>query len=606
VAALCCLGSVPGSVAAAGRVAPAEGAFGALVQVADIRPGPVTSDPSDLLPVGGRVYFSANDGTTGTELWRSDGTRFGTARVADLEPGPGSGLLDLSPPTIAAVGETVYFVANAGGPGLWRTAGTAASTSRIFPIDEVSSISSMATFLTPLADRVLLFLRVYTSVPGGCTHEDAQLVATDGTPAAQQELARWSATLAGGMPLRPCFGSGACCPVLMSRVGQAVLFVVGGKVWRTDGTAEGTAAVATIDGGGYLTGPTVAGEQLFFLQTHGQGGARLWRTDGTAEGTEPVAVAGSDPAERLAVAGSTLFFTVDIDDHSCALALTDGTTAGTALVRTFARCPELLDATDGMVVFTARDEHGRATLWRSDGRHDGTIPLLAASPSASAVVGSTVFFSVSVAVFFSVETQLWKTDGTPAGTVMVGGFAGGHDVPTLTAVDGTLFVAKDDGRTGREIWAVPVSCGDGRLNPAEDCDDGNVAAGDGCDALCRSECRSGDRVAAIRCELRALARVPQCRQDPGRRRLHLTAKVRQLLRMLGGGRERVPARVKSGLASIEKRRAALVARGRLSAGCALGIERRVRPLLSRAAAGIARNVPVDALTRRGRMRIYRE
>jgi ELWxxDGT repeat protein len=38
------------------------------------------------------LYFRANDGSSGNELWRSDGTADGTLRVIDLNAGDGHGL----------------------------------------------------------------------------------------------------------------------------------------------------------------------------------------------------------------------------------------------------------------------------------------------------------------------------------------------------------------------------------------------------------------------------------------------------------------------------------------------------------------------------------
>lgn len=62
--------------------------------MADLRTGPGSSDPRDFTVVAapnsggaGIVFFSANDGVAGRELWRTDGTATGTWMVADLVPG---------------------------------------------------------------------------------------------------------------------------------------------------------------------------------------------------------------------------------------------------------------------------------------------------------------------------------------------------------------------------------------------------------------------------------------------------------------------------------------------------------------------------------------
>ncbi len=41
-------------------------------RVADINPGPGSSIPTQLVVSGDTLYFSANDGTSGAELWAVD------------------------------------------------------------------------------------------------------------------------------------------------------------------------------------------------------------------------------------------------------------------------------------------------------------------------------------------------------------------------------------------------------------------------------------------------------------------------------------------------------------------------------------------------------
>ena len=55
--------------------------------VKDIFPGPDSSFPTDLTNVNGTLYFAANEGYNGDELWKSDGTAAGTVMVKDIDMG---------------------------------------------------------------------------------------------------------------------------------------------------------------------------------------------------------------------------------------------------------------------------------------------------------------------------------------------------------------------------------------------------------------------------------------------------------------------------------------------------------------------------------------
>ncbi|MCR6720165.1 MAG: hypothetical protein NVV59_07625 [Chitinophagaceae bacterium] len=76
--------------------------------------------------VNNQVFFGANDGTNGMELWKSDGTASGTVLVKDIFPGSGSSSIGY----ITAVESQVYFVANNGTNGveLWKSDGTTDGT----------------------------------------------------------------------------------------------------------------------------------------------------------------------------------------------------------------------------------------------------------------------------------------------------------------------------------------------------------------------------------------------------------------------------------------------------------------------------------------------
>ena len=124
--------------------------------VADVNPGPDGSDASDLTDVAGALWFTADDGTHGRELWRSDGTAAGTTMVKDIVPGLASGIR-YTPAWIRPVGSTVFFAADDGAHGteLWRSDGTSTGTSMVADVhpgaeggspEEIRAFGSDAVF----------------------------------------------------------------------------------------------------------------------------------------------------------------------------------------------------------------------------------------------------------------------------------------------------------------------------------------------------------------------------------------------------------------------------------------------------------------------------
>ena len=68
-------------------------ATGTTQLVDDINPGRYGSDPRDFVVWEGQLYFAANDGSspTTTQLWTSGGTAASTSLVASLSPGRTAG-----------------------------------------------------------------------------------------------------------------------------------------------------------------------------------------------------------------------------------------------------------------------------------------------------------------------------------------------------------------------------------------------------------------------------------------------------------------------------------------------------------------------------------
>ena len=110
--------------------------------VKDINPVPSLdgSSPNFLVEINGTVFFTANDGSLGTELWKSDGTSSGTVLVRDIWYGSSSSTTRY----LTNVNGTLYFTSNDGSTGyeLWKSDGTSSGTVRVLDIRSGTSGSS--------------------------------------------------------------------------------------------------------------------------------------------------------------------------------------------------------------------------------------------------------------------------------------------------------------------------------------------------------------------------------------------------------------------------------------------------------------------------------
>ena len=80
----------------------------------------------------GWLYFAYNDGETGIELWRTDGTAANTELFLDIQEGP----VSATPRHFAVVDGTLWFSADGGdGHELWLSDGTTDGTKQVADIN---------------------------------------------------------------------------------------------------------------------------------------------------------------------------------------------------------------------------------------------------------------------------------------------------------------------------------------------------------------------------------------------------------------------------------------------------------------------------------------
>ena len=175
--------------------------------------------------------------------------------------------------------------------------------------------------------------------------------------------------------------------------------------------------------GGYVETPETG--RVFFLASTPSTGQEVWTSDGSPEGTRmlgdlcPGLCARIPPAELVSL-GDRIVWIAQVRDgrvapEEFALWTSDGTPGGTELLLT-ARQADLAPATgavfEGAFLFPAGDE-----LWRTDGTAAGTFRLASSVPEASD------FLEVQGELYFLTPDALWQSDGTAAGTRQVNALA---------------------------------------------------------------------------------------------------------------------------------------------------------------------------------------
>lgn len=205
------------------------------------------------------------------------------------------------------------------------------------------------------------------------------------------------------------------------------------RLWVSEGTFESTVKLnSTV---GYQGEGIVFGHKYIFRGNSEGKGSELYITDGTASGTKLVkdifdGSPGSVPAD-FTVFHDYVYFTAITQENGRELWRTNGTEAGTAMVKDILpdepssnKAGEFhMTSTEHFIFLTAASDEEGTELWRSDGTSQGTVLVKDINPG---VAGSDIneFYLVGDVCFFTAYTaaygrEYWRTDGTEAGTFML-------------------------------------------------------------------------------------------------------------------------------------------------------------------------------------------
>jgi len=454
-----------------------------LTLVKDINPSSASSLITSPQIWGDRAFMGATTATAGTEPWSTNGTT--TTQTMDIWPG----VQNSNPRFHTVFMDHLVFSARkngAMGDRLYAIPKASATIHEVVPINFPGAYGGEKA----------------TEILGLYAHQNKLYVATNanGTGA---ELHVWQTTPG------PQFMTGAYGGVGNAGNAGSPLGALGGalggaytptKDWYWLGIIRDINPNGGSDPEAFIT----FNDKVYFTADNGTNGREQWVTDGTSIGTSlvkdinPGAV--SSGINGFVIMGSKLYFTATTASHGSELWFTDGTTAGTLLVKdintkkastlvsvtgpTQGSSPKGLTVWSNKLYFSADNGTNGNELWVSDGTAAGTTMIKDINATGNsdpkcfsgyAVKGLVNGVSVNkVYLAFAANDgvngeELWRTDGTAAGTVLLKDLkagSGGSSPTELVALttttglsDGTYYYSAIGGTNGRELWEFKATTG---------------------------------------------------------------------------------------------------------------------------------------------------
>ncbi len=449
-------------------------------EIANLTPIVVNSTPTTAPTLSSRVVFTADNGLDGVELWHSDGETNNTQILKELTPGAEGSILanfvSVSPSLVVFTKED----ATTADLSLWRTDGTANGTVQVedflTELTPGTAALSAKLFRNPVRVGSTLYFMM----------GDDELWKTNGiNDAGTVRVHRFRSGTQGSAPQKFTQLANGKAVFAASSVNE------GNEPWITDGTSVGTVLLGDLVTGTSGSDPmdftAGTGSQFFFTAELTPGDRELHFNNGTADTLLEINATGSAVPENLFFNNGALYFSARTNDTNAELWKSDGTALGTVLLKDlntdgFANInvgsyPGQFAAIGSTVYFAATNNFTGRELYKTDGTTVGTVRVKDISalgsnnsnPEELVVMPATgtlrtLYFIATgsgngLTNAQNTGRELWKSDGTDAGTVVVKNILAGdlsaidENRPSyLTVVGTTLFFAADDGVNGRELW----------------------------------------------------------------------------------------------------------------------------------------------------------
>ena len=271
-------------------------------------------------------------------------------------------------------------------------------------------------------------------------------------------------------------------PVWLGTMGNTLFFIAqpasntgtgNAALFKSDGTAAGTAQVAPIAGVGVITydagTPFIsAGTKSYFLANTTAAGQQVWATDGTSAGTQQVTdIISTDQTYgtpiMLGLVGTDLVYAQIVSNNTMQLFVTDGTAAGTHVLSNFAQNQYGLVsdsiALDGKVYVALESNLAccEPDLWATDGTSAGTVQIDSNEgfPTFHLQPSSMQAFGQSVALLTDTENQgvqLSMVDTTTNALTILATATGAYYGSTIATMDGFILYLSGTPNSGQQLW----------------------------------------------------------------------------------------------------------------------------------------------------------